>query len=188
QIMAVDVPPDPVLIEAEVQRLTNLFNQRESVIITTLYHNNQVTVNGDIKNEKEAQQITQSFVSIPGIKNVFITLKPQPFPIDQRFYFNYDSAEVKTEEIILKIQEISRFLEKYPEMKIKIIGHTDPTGTEVRNKQLSQARAIAIKNILVKQGIDPQRLKMMGFQNPPADVYPDDPLWLGRCVRFERIM
>ncbi len=188
EIIAVDVPPDPVLIEAEVNRLTKLFNQRESVIISTVYNNNEITVKGNIRNENEAKQISQSFAEIPGIKNVFITLIPKPFAIDQRFYFNYDSAQLNQTDIIPRIKEVRQFLTKYPEMKIRIIGHTDPTGTEIRNKQLSEARAITIKNLLLAEGINPQRLIIMGIQQPPKDVFPYDPLWLGRCVRFERIM
>jgi outer membrane protein OmpA-like peptidoglycan-associated protein len=188
EIVAVDVPPDPILIKAEVERLTNLFNGRESVIISTVYQNNEVTVKGNIRNENEAQQISKSFASIPGIKNVFITLIPQPFPIDQRFYFNYDSAELNTQDITKEIKKISEFLNTYPQIKIRIVGHTDPTGTEIRNKQLAQERAIAIKNLLLAQGINPAQLTTVGIQQPPDDIYPYSPLWLGRCVRFERIM
>jgi OOP family OmpA-OmpF porin len=54
-------------------------------------------------------------------------------------------------------------LEQNPDLKIKIRGHTDSTGNPAYNMKLSEKRAIAVMNYLVKRGIDPKRLFAEGF-------------------------
>lgn len=51
-----------------------------------------------------------------------------------------------------------------------IVGHTDATGTEERNQGLSEARAVAVKDALVRKGVDPARLetKGLGTREPAA--------------------
>lgn len=54
---------------------------------------------------------------------------------------------------------------------ITIAGHTDSTGAESYNQQLSMRRAIAVKNYLLDQGIDPSMLETIGYgeSRPVAD-------------------
>ncbi|GGZ16184.1 hypothetical protein GCM10007049_05570 [Echinicola pacifica] len=47
---------------------------------------------------------------------------------------------------------------KYPDTNILIEGHTDDTGSEDFNMQLSEKRAKAVSSFLVSQGVDPNRL------------------------------
>jgi len=49
------------------------------------------------------------------------------------------------------IKEIADVLKENPTVKIKIIGHTDSDGDEVKNLDLSKRRAISVKNYLVSQ-------------------------------------
>jgi outer membrane protein OmpA-like peptidoglycan-associated protein len=188
QILAINIPPDPIAIEAEIQRLTAMFNQNENVIINTNYQNNQLQVEGYIRNKKKAKEITKAFESIPGIESVIITLQPKAFPIDQRIYFNYNSAQLNPRDLEGKIRPITEFLEQYPDMKLRIIGHTDPTGDESINQILARERAIAVKKALEDQGIASDRLEIVAMIQLPPGINPYYPLWFGRCVRFERII
>jgi outer membrane protein OmpA-like peptidoglycan-associated protein len=188
QILAVNLPPDPFAIQSEIQRLTAMFNQNENVIINTNYQNHQLQVEGYIRNQKKAQEITKAFQSIPGIESVVITLQAKAFPIDQRIYFNYNSARLNPRDLEGKIRPITQFLEQYPDMKINIIGHADPTGDESRNQILARERAIAVKKALEDQGIEADRLEIAAMIQLPPGINPYYPLWFGRCVRFERII
>jgi len=50
-----------------------------------------------------------------------------------------------------------------PDVKLKILGHTDSKGDRAHNLDLSQRRALAVKKYLVDHGIDDARLTTDGF-------------------------
>jgi outer membrane protein OmpA-like peptidoglycan-associated protein/opacity protein-like surface antigen len=50
-----------------------------------------------------------------------------------------------------------------PSYNLEIKGYTDNKGDEVKNLELSQKRADAVKNYLVKKGVDESRLMAKGF-------------------------
>ena len=58
-----------------------------------------------------------------------------------------------------------------PIVEFKIGGYTDNTGDPEENKKLSQARAEAVMNALIEQGIDASRLTAEGYGSefPVAD-------------------
>lgn len=53
-------------------------------------------------------------------------------------------------------------LEKFPEVKIEVVGHTDDRGSREYNIDLSKRRAQAVVDYLVKGGIDASRLRSRG--------------------------
>ena len=54
-------------------------------------------------------------------------------------------------------------MNKYPNLKIDIEGHTDATGSAKLNNELSQKRADAIKKFFLDKGISQDRLTSNGF-------------------------
>jgi outer membrane protein OmpA-like peptidoglycan-associated protein len=61
------------------------------------------------------------------------------------------------------LDDIASVLEKYPDTDVLVKGHTDDTGTETHNQQLSERRAQTVKNYLVTRGVDLARLQALGF-------------------------
>jgi outer membrane protein OmpA-like peptidoglycan-associated protein len=58
-----------------------------------------------------------------------------------------------------KLSKLSGILLGFPgEYKLQIEGHTDSTGSDAYNQQLSQARADSVRSFLVVQGIPPERI------------------------------
>ncbi|MEG4218054.1 OmpA family protein [Microcoleus sp. Pol14C6] len=186
RIIAVDVPPDPVLTAAEVQRITAVLNQREGVSISSRYGDRKVTVEGKVRDSADAHKIAQSLKQIPGVQSVISTVKLEPLKITTRIYFEPGTTKLEStdEEIIASVK---KFMDQYPQKQIKIIGHSDRSGELATNQQLSLRRAAAVRDALVRQGANPKRLQTVGIPHPPADVEPNQPRILSRCVVFEPI-
>ncbi|MFZ1282022.1 MAG: OmpA family protein, partial [Ignavibacteriaceae bacterium] len=69
-------------------------------------------------------------------------------------YFDVNKDVVKSESYGT-LKEISKVLTDNPDVKIKIVGHTDSDGDDKSNLDLSKRRAASVKNVLVKEfGID----------------------------------
>ena len=79
-------------------------------------------------------------------------------------YINFDSdASTLRPDGQAVIAEIKTLLDSNAELKISIEGHTDNTGSNAGNRQLSSARARTVLDALVGLGIDPSRLSSKGF-------------------------
>jgi outer membrane protein OmpA-like peptidoglycan-associated protein len=75
--------------------------------------------------------------------------------------FDFDSAAIKPafKPTMYKLAEVLR---KYDRNEITIIGHTDATGAEGYNQQLSERRAVAVRDELVTLGVPGSRLRAFG--------------------------
>ena len=62
-----------------------------------------------------------------------------------------------------EIQRVANVLRQYPQTTIRVEGHTDSTGSEAYNQQLSERRAQAVKNALINYGVNPNRIMTVGF-------------------------
>ncbi|MEM6782769.1 MAG: OmpA family protein [Bacteroidota bacterium] len=84
--------------------------------------------------------------------------------------FDTGSATLRPESTPT-LQDLTRTLERNPDLRLRIEGHTDNTGNGEANQRLSQDRADAVRTYLAGQGIDASRLETQGFgdANPVAD-------------------
>lgn len=62
-----------------------------------------------------------------------------------------------------ELDKLVRFLKQQPELKIEISGHTDITGNEAHNMELSVNRAEAVAHFLESNGIQTSRIISKGF-------------------------
>ncbi|TET23313.1 MAG: hypothetical protein E3J71_02825 [Candidatus Stahlbacteria bacterium] len=88
--------------------------------------------------------------------------EPARMPEFENVLFNPGSAVIMSESYAA-LEEVTRFLETYPRVRIEIEGHTDSVGEEETNMRLSQQRADAVKGWLVASGIDASRLMARGY-------------------------
>lgn len=77
-------------------------------------------------------------------------------------YFDFNRATLRPESE-KELQEVLRVLNRYPEIRAEIQGHTDGQGSHAYNDRLSAARAAAVRDYLVQHGIDPTRLVARGY-------------------------
>ena len=61
------------------------------------------------------------------------------------------------------IQRLAEFLNKKEYIKAVIMGHTDNVGDSIRNVDLSKRRARAVKEMLVRLGVESSRIQTEGF-------------------------
>jgi outer membrane protein OmpA-like peptidoglycan-associated protein len=76
--------------------------------------------------------------------------------------FDFDRFELKSQYHAV-LDEIALELNRNPDTKIEIQGHTDNVGTAEYNQLLSEKRARTVKNYLVQKGVEKDRLVPVGF-------------------------
>ncbi|HZN04488.1 MAG TPA: OmpA family protein [Candidatus Polarisedimenticolia bacterium] len=76
--------------------------------------------------------------------------------------FDVDSATVKADARDA-LDEASQVFTEFPKTAIVVQGHTDSTGSETHNQDLSERRAHAVVAYLTGKGIDPERMAPMGY-------------------------
>ena len=69
---------------------------------------------------------------------------------------------------VRNVQKLADFLNRYPQRKVLIEGHTDSTGSRSINQPLSERRADAVRSALVGMGIGTDRIETRGY----AEDYP----------------
>ncbi len=78
--------------------------------------------------------------------------------IFQTIHFPYNSSLIKGRENLVAIRRISEYLAAHPNVHIFIEGHCDERGPEAYNLALGSRRSNAIRNLLVKEGVNPDQL------------------------------
>jgi outer membrane protein OmpA-like peptidoglycan-associated protein len=86
----------------------------------------------------------------------------EPLMVRARIHFDFNKASIKKEYIPL-LKEVAKVLKENPNINLRIEGYTDDIGTKVYNQKLALKRAMAVKNFLVKEGIKPERIQVVGF-------------------------
>ena len=127
-----------------------------------------------LRGEKEKYETAEVNVTVGKDEVVYeILLNPRQVAIEKgmdlakvfeikEIKFDYNKANIRpdAEVELTKIVEVMR---EYPKMKIDIRSHTDSRGADSYNLKLSDRRAKATLEWIVKQGIDRKRLKAKGY-------------------------
>jgi peptidoglycan-associated lipoprotein len=102
--------------------------------------------------------------SIPGIQAFRDpSTNPQLASLFRPIYFDYNSDLVKGPQNLQIIHNIADFLRSHPNMYIFIEGHTDERGPQAYNLALGARRANSVRNLLVNEGISPDRLFTISY-------------------------
>jgi OmpA-OmpF porin, OOP family len=76
--------------------------------------------------------------------------------------FEFDKTRLRPDaQTILK--GVAETLQRYPELQVEIAGHTDSMGSDEYNLALSQRRAEAVRESLVRHGVDAGRITAVGY-------------------------
>lgn len=85
-------------------------------------------------------------VGAPDMRNKLMT---EGKLVTYGIYFDVNKDVVKPESYGT-LKEIAKILNEVPDVKVKIVGHTDADGADANNLDLSKRRAASVKNELVK--------------------------------------
>lgn len=89
--------------------------------------------------------------------------------------FATNSATLRGRGTTAILDELAAVLKRYPDVVIRIEGHTDSRGSSAANKRLSQERATSLEASLIKRGIAPERLSTVGHgESRPTRPEPED--------------
>ncbi len=80
----------------------------------------------------------------------------------QAVHFDYDSAAMRPADNG-KVALVVRYLQAQPAFYLLVEGHCDERGTEQYNLTLGQRRAQAVRDTLMKFGINPERVQTISF-------------------------
>lgn len=89
-------------------------------------------------------------------------IKPGDSFILENIFFDVDKWDLKSESIV-ELNKLLEILQKNPNIKIELGGHTDSDGNDTHNQQLSENRAKAVVEWLISKGIDSGRLSYKGY-------------------------
>lgn len=90
------------------------------------------------------------------------------------------------EQYLSNLEDIVVFLKENPNFKIEISGHTDNIGNPHNNQKLSEARAKAVANFLIKNEVSEVRIIYQGFgdKEPIADNITEEGRSKNRRIEF----
>jgi outer membrane protein OmpA-like peptidoglycan-associated protein len=87
-------------------------------------------------------------------------------------YFDTDQTVIKDPRAL--DQAVAVF-KANPQLTAEVQGHTDSTASAGYNQRLSEARAGAVRDYFIRQGIAPKRIRATGFGETQPAAFNDTP-------------
>jgi outer membrane protein OmpA-like peptidoglycan-associated protein len=187
QIITVDVPDVLASTLNQIEDLTAWFNRQPGIAIDSRYLQRQVEIEGFILAEPDWKSVYTTFQKISGVERVNLKVARELPKLDTRFYFAPNSIDINLNDEAKrrKIKAIAEFLNRYPQLNLRLIAHSDSIGTLENNRILGEKRVETVKQQIIDRGISPSRLAVEISDRAPVDVKQNLPIWLSRCVRVE---
>lgn len=77
-------------------------------------------------------------------------------------FFDFDDSKIRSNQLVVTKNDAS-FLGQHSNINVLIEGHCDDRGSEIYNLALGESRANSVREALIKQGIDPSRIKTVSY-------------------------
>jgi OmpA-OmpF porin, OOP family len=142
----------------------------------------------DVKDQcpNEIGSTTQEPLGCP-TKPALVVVTDCEVKITQQIHFEFNKDKIRPESFPV-LDAVVEVLQKNPEIKIEVQGHTDNKGSAKYNKDLSNRRAASVRKYLNARGITNDRLTSMGygFDRPLVDNSTEQNRALNRRVQFVR--
>jgi len=137
-----------------------------------------INANIDLKETKVYGELNKDLFLVPIETGAVVRLN--------NIFFDFDKSELK-EASFPELRRVIELMNKNPDMRISVEGHTDNIGTVEYNIGLSNRRAEAVVNYLTENGISSERIETKGWGKSKPLVSNDDEIGgraLNRRVEF----
>ncbi len=120
--------------------------------------------------EKETLNQYMDEDGCPDTKPQNVKISNRQIVIDDMIQFETGKAIIKPESYKI-LDSVVQVMTDYPQLEIRIEGHTDSDGSESANLQLSKARADSVFEYMVEHGVDGRRMSTEGLgETRPIDT------------------
>jgi outer membrane protein OmpA-like peptidoglycan-associated protein len=109
----------------------------------------------DVQEAKLREQLERTGVSVTRVGDEIVLNMPA------NVTFEFDRADLKSDFFDV-LASVARVIKEYEKTMVEVSGHTDTTGPEAYNQQLSERRADTVARYLVAQGVLPLRVFTQG--------------------------
>ncbi|MBN4067265.1 OmpA family protein [Simkania negevensis] len=101
---------------------------------------------------------------IPGIEGFMDpTTDSQLAAIFHKIYFGYNEYVIEGQDNQKTVQKIANYMKSHPDLYIFVEGHCDERGSVAYNLALGSRRSNAIRNMIVKEGINPDKILTISY-------------------------
>lgn len=108
----------------------------------------------DYQTTHDPKPLVKDIALLPVQENALVVLN--------NLFFDLNKYELRPESIT-ELMEVVKFMQLNGAVKVEIGGHTDNTGNESYNQQLSEKRAGAVAEFLISNKIAPSRIQIRGY-------------------------
>ena len=123
----------------------------------------------DLTGNALANNYVWTFTTVPAPK---VALASVALVVLEDNHFGFDKSDITKQGAEILDANI-KILNINPKIRIRIAGYTSAQGTQDYNQKLSERRAAAVLDYLIKGGITPDRLTTIGFgEMRPAEYEP----------------
>lgn len=129
----------------------------------------------------------ESAESKPVTKDIkLLSVQQNATVVLNNLFFDLNKYELK-QNSTTELEEVISFLNQNPTIKIEIGGHTDNSGTEPYNQQLSEKRANSVAEYLVAHQVEKLRIVTKGYgsKKPIASNDSEENKQLNRRIEFK---
>jgi outer membrane protein OmpA-like peptidoglycan-associated protein len=117
-------------------------------------------IGGGIGAYMDAQQ--EKLARIPGTSVERVDEDTLLVHFDSDVLFGVDSANLDSDGRAT-LEDVASVINQYPKTAVVVQGHTDSTGSEEHNQELSDRRASSVRGYLVSRGVDADRVAAVGM-------------------------
>lgn len=130
----------------------------------------RLVLNGEVPDQVTIDKLLETFADIDlgstELVNELTVVPGSPRPsgnivVDDAIFFEFDSDQLVDPESTV-LTDLATIFQARPAWSMTVVGHTDSTGTDVYNLELSLRRAAAVRDALIAAGVAEDALTIVG--------------------------